>query len=170
MKRRSVMATLLMAVLPWCAYAPASGQEAGSDGEDRAAVLVAVETFFTSMTDRDVVAARSVLEPLGRFFSVRIGADGSRSVRTFTNQEYLDGLAGGTVVQRERMWDVQIRIHGDIATAWGPYDFHRDGVFSHCGVDAVDLIRTAEGWRITGGVYTVEPEGCAPSPLGPPGT
>ena len=169
MKLRSVIAGLISAALPWCAFAPASGQEGASGDVDRAAVLAAVETFFTSMTERDVAAARSVLEPQGRFFSVRIGADGDRSVRSFTNQEYLDGLADGTVVQRERMWDVQVRVHGDIATVWGPYDFHRDGIFSHCGVDAFDLIRTTQGWRLTGGVYTVEPEGCAPSPLGPPG-
>ena len=49
-----------------------------------------------------------------------------------------------------------------------PYDFHRDGEFSHCGVDAFTLVRTESGWKISGGVYTVETEGCAPSPLGPP--
>jgi hypothetical protein len=38
----------------------------------------------------------------------------------------------------------------------------------HCGVDAFDLVETPEGWKIAGGVYTVEMEGCAPSPLGAP--
>lgn len=169
MNRRALFAALLLATLPWWAPASAAGQESGPDDADRAAVLVTVETFFGSMTAKDVAAARSVLEPQGRFFSARIGADGTRSVRTFTNQEYLDGLAEGAAVQRERMWDPQVRIHGDIATVWAPYDFHQDGAFSHCGVDAFHLIRTAEGWKITGGVYTVQPDGCTPSPLGPIG-
>jgi len=147
----------------------ASAQQQGADAGDRAAVLAAVETFFASMTARDAEAARSVLEPRGRFFSVRAAPDGTRSVRSFTNQEYLDGLADGAVDQRERMWDVQVRVQGDIATVWAPYDFHQDGAFSHCGVDAFDLIRTGEGWKITGGVYTVQAEGCTPSPLGPIG-
>ena len=169
MNRPSVLAALLMATLSWSAPASAMGQEAPADRADRAAVLAAVETFFTSMTAKDVEAARRVLEPRGRFFSTRIATDGTRSVRTFTNQEYLDGLEGGTAVQQERMWDAQVRIHGDIATVWGAYDFHTDGTFSHCGVDAFDLIRTPDGWKITGGVYTVQPAGCAPSPLRPVG-
>jgi len=49
---------------------------------------------------------------------------------------------------------------------WAPYDFWRDGKFSHCGVDAFDLIKTDEGWKIAGGGYTLESK-CEPSPLGP---
>ena len=47
-----------------------------------------------------------------------------------------------------------------------PYDFWIDGKFSHCGIDAFDLIKTEEGWKLAGGVYTIESK-CEPSPLGP---
>ena len=57
-------------------------------------------------------------------------------------------------------------VHGLIATVWAPYDFWIDGKLSHCGIDAFDLIKTEDGWKIAGGVYTVE-SNCAPSPLGP---
>jgi hypothetical protein len=57
---------------------------------------------------------------------------------------------------------------GDLATVWAPYDFHRNVQFSHCGTDAFDLLRTADGWRLTGGAYTVETESCPECPLGPP--
>jgi hypothetical protein len=67
---------------------------------------------------------------------------------------------------RERIWNPDVRIHGLIATVWAAYDFWIDGKLSHCGVDAFDLIKTPEGWRIAGGVYTVETQ-CSPSPLGP---
>jgi len=149
--------------------APAGAGAQAVSPEDRDAVLSAVQTFFRTMTEKDVEGARTVLEPEGRFFSVRTGAGGARTVRSFTNQSYLDGLAGGTVRQVERIWDARVTVHGDVANVWAPYDFHRDGIFSHCGVDSFDLIRTPQGWKITGGVYTVEPEGCAPSPLGPVG-
>jgi serine/threonine protein kinase len=46
------------------------------------------------------------------------------------------------------------------------YDFWRDGSYSHCGVDAFDLIKVDGQWRIAGGMYTVE-AACEPSPLGP---
>ena len=68
----------------------------------------------------------------------------------------------------ERMWEPQVRVHKGIANLWAPYDFWLDGKFSHCGIDSFELMKTAGGWRLTGGSYTVEREGCAPSPLGPP--
>ena len=34
------------------------------------------------------------------------------------------------------------------------------------GADSFDLIKTAAGWKIAGGTYTVEAK-CAPSPLAP---
>ena len=55
---------------------------------------------------------------------------------------------------RERIWNPEVRVNGLIATVWAPYDFWIDGKFSHCGVDQFDLIKTEEGWKIAGGVYT----------------
>lgn len=159
-------------VFLWMATAalltPRAG-EAQTDSSDRDAVLATVAAFFSTMTARDVEGARAVLEPEGRFFSVRPGADGEKVIRSFSNQSYLDGLAGETRRQLERIWSPRVQVHGDVANVWAPYDFHVDGAFSHCGVDSFDLVRTPSGWKITGGAYTVEREGCAPSPLGPPG-
>jgi len=70
-------------------------------------------------------------------------------------------------ISRERIWNPEVRVHGSIATVWAPYDFWVDGKFSHCGVDAFDLIKTPDGWKIAGGVFTMEAK-CEPSPLGPP--
>ena len=76
--------------------------------------------------------------------------------------------AGDETRMLERMWDATVLVHGPLAQVWTPYDFHADGEFSHCGVDAFTLIKTSEGWRVSGVAYTVEPTGCEPSPLGPP--
>jgi hypothetical protein len=67
---------------------------------------------------------------------------------------------------RERIWNPEVKVNGLIATLWAPYDFWLDGKYSHCGVDQFDFIKTEEGWKIAGGVYSVESK-CAPSPLGP---
>lgn len=133
---------------------------------DEQTVLATVQSFFDSMAAKDVEAAREVLVPEGRFFSVRV-VDGEKVVRSSTNQEYLDGLAKSQGDWLERMWDPEVRIEADLATVWAPYDFHLDGAFSHCGVDAFNLMRIEGVWKITGGGYTVEREECPPSPLGP---
>ena len=134
---------------------------------DEQAVLAAVQSFFDTMAAKDVEGAKEVLVPEGRLFSVR-AVDGEKVVRSSTNQEYLDRLANAQGNWLERMWKPEVRIQGDMATVWTPYDFHRDGEFSHCGIDAFNLMKIDGAWKIAGGSYTVERTGCSPSPLGPP--
>jgi hypothetical protein len=134
--------------------------------DDKAAVLATVQKFFDTMAARDVEGARFVLMADGRTVSVR-EQNGETVARTSTVEAYLESLAKGKSASRERMWNPEVRVHGAMASVWTPYDFWVDGKFSHCGVDAFTLIKTADGWRISSGTWTIQREGCAPSPLGP---
>ena len=60
----------------------------------------------------------------------------------------------------ERLTAIDIRIDGDMATAWTPYKFYYKGNFSHCGVNALQLIKTAAGWKIWSIIDTRRKEGC----------
>jgi hypothetical protein len=133
---------------------------------EREAVLKVMQAFFDTMAAKDIDGARKILQPQGRFHAMRM-RDGKPDVRAFSNEEYFADLKAAKQALRERMWDPEVRIHGLIATVWAPYDFWIDGKLSHCGIDAFDLIKTGDGWKIAGGVYTLE-SNCAPSPLGPP--
>ena len=132
---------------------------------DREAVLKAMQVFFDTMTARDVDGARDILVPQGRFHVIDAAKPGSEP-RSFSNEEYLAQLQASKQTMRERIWNPEVRVHGSIASVWTPYDFWIDGKLSHCGVDAFDLIKTPKGWKIAGGVYTIE-RSCPPSPLGP---
>ena len=48
-----------------------------------------------------------------------------------------------------RIWDPEVRIDGDLAQVWAYYTFHRNGAFSHCGVDAFMLLKVGGEWKIT---------------------
>ena len=133
--------------------------QSSSEGD---AVLKVVQAFFDTMTAKDIDGAREILVPQGRFHAMRTGAE----PRSLSNEEYLAQLQASKQTMRERIWNPEVRVHGAIATMWAPYDFWIDGKFSHCGVDAFDLIKTDKGWKIAGGTYTLESK-CAPSPLGP---
>jgi hypothetical protein len=132
---------------------------------EREAVLKALQVFFDTMTARDVEGARQILVPQGRFHVMDLARPKSEP-RSFSNEEYFAQLQASKQTMRERIWNPEVRVHGPIATVWTPYDFWLDGKLSHCGVDAFDLIKTADGWKIAGGAYTIE-SSCAPSPLGP---
>ena len=154
------MRVALITIVFALAFTSADAQVPG----ERDAVLKAVQVFFDTMTARDVEGARQILVPQGRF--VAIDTVKKADPWSFSNEEYLARLKESKQVMRERIWNAEVRVHGAIATLWAPYDFWIDGKLSHCGVDAFDLIKTNEGWKLAGGAYTIE-AGCAPSPLGP---
>ena len=138
---------------------------AQSSSTEKDAVLKTVQAFFDTMSARDVEGARAILQPQGRFHAMRI-RDGKPDVRAFSNEEYFADLQASKQKMRERIWNPEVKVNGLIATLWAPYDFWLDGKYSHCGVDQFDFIKTEEGWKIAGGVYSIESQ-CAPSPLGP---
>jgi len=146
------------------AHEPAASPGAGEE----AVVIAAAQRFFDTMAACDAAGMRAVVEPAGRIVRLRAGAGAESVTSTSTFGEFLARLGPCPERFLERMWDPQVRVRGGLATLWAPYDFWRGATFSHCGIDAFDLVKTASGWKIVGGAYTVEPEGCAPSPLGPP--
>ncbi|MGH7572979.1 MAG: nuclear transport factor 2 family protein, partial [Gemmatimonadota bacterium] len=60
-----------------------------------------------------------------------------------------------------------VLVHPPIAVVWAPYDFHVEGVFSHCGIDLFEMLEIDGEWKMTNASWTVETEGCEPSALGP---
>ena len=125
--------------------------------QDEAQVLATVQRFFDSMTAKDTAAARQILVMDATYYSVREDDSGTM-MRGSTNQEYVEQLATTTDDLQEMMWDPQVMVHEGIAVVWTPYEFHVNGEFSHCGVDAFSLVRVDGQWKIAGIVYTVERE------------
>jgi hypothetical protein len=154
---RHVVISILFVAMP--------GASSAQTANDRDVVLQTVQTFFNTMTTNDAEGAGKILMPRGRFHIMDMRKS-TLEPRTFTGEKYLARMRKSKQTRRERIWDPEVRVHGLIASVWAPYDFWVDGKFSHCGVDLFDLIKTAAGWKIAGGTYTVEAK-CAPSPLGP---
>ncbi len=136
---------------------------AGIAQPEEKAVLAVVQQFFDVLASRDAAAARELFLPEARFVVVNESA-GKRAVTGRSFAEFTEGLAKGKEKLLERMWSPEVRIRGGMASVWTPYDFHRDGKFSHCGVDAFHLVKTEGGWKIAGAMYTVEKQGCESRP------
>ena len=60
----------------------------------------------------------------------------------------------------ERIWDVEVRVDGNLATVWTPYAFHLGDQLSHCGVDAFQLFKDTDGWKVFHIADTRRREGC----------
>jgi hypothetical protein len=87
-------------------------------------------------------------------------------VSSQTLEEFAGRLSAAKAQMLERIWNPKVFVRGRIAHLWAEYDFHLNGNFHHCGVDSIALVKSADGWRITGIEDTRETVGCTPSPLG----
>lgn len=145
------------------ATAPAARQE------DERDVLRAVQAFMDAINTRDTTAYRALVLAEVKNLIIVPQAD-SVVYRWRSTDESLYNLGSEGPDLLERIWEAEVRVEGPIAAVWSPYDFYVDGAFSHCGIDAFQLVRTDAGWRIGAIAYTVirDKEKCPPSPLGPP--
>ena len=134
---------------------------------DSAAIAGVVQRLFHAMAQRDTVVLRALLLPGSRFVSIR-GDTTVATPRVQGDSAFMRSIVRGSERLLERFWSPVVQQHGPVATVWAPYDFHVNGQRSHCGVDALSLVRDATGWRIASIVYTVERTGCPASPLGAP--
>jgi hypothetical protein len=132
-------------------------------------VLRVVQAFLDAINNRDNAAYRALVLPEVK--NLIIVPQGDSIVHRWrSTEESVANLGSEGPDLLERIWQAEVRVNGPIAIVWSPYDFHVDGEFSHCGIDAFQLVHTDAGWRIGAIAYTVirEKQKCPPSPLGPP--
>jgi hypothetical protein len=60
----------------------------------------------------------------------------------------------------ERITFDVVRIDGDLASVWTPYQFYYNGRFSHCGVNSFQVVRLNGVWKIHYVIDTRRKTGC----------
>ena len=155
------LAVLACAPSPARSGAASAAPPAPDAGRAESEVVAAVERLFVGMRTRDTAMLRALLAPDLIVFSVRQGEGAPAVVRHQSLPDFLRAVVASPEVLRERMWSPEVRLDGDLATLWAPYDFHRGERFSHCGHDAFQLVRADGRWVVTGLTYTVRRAPCA---------
>src|SRR4051812_32925231 len=144
----------------------ANAPEAETPEQARASVLAVVQRFFDAMAARDPVACRATLAPEGQLQALKDDAK-SATVSYRLLSEFADRLPTWTERPLERIWNPTVLVQERIATVWAPYDFHRDGKFSHSGIDVFTLMRASDGWKIVSLAFTMQPNVPSQHPAGP---
>ena len=185
MTRASITVTLAALALTGCTPVADDRSEADSAPEaaesdartahmptdaERDAILAAVQGIFDALAAGDGEILREIMHPDVLMHSVERAADGTRSGSTSTRDQLIARLEGSEQVLIERMWDAEVRVSGDLAMVWTPYDFYVGEDLSHCGADALLLTRNDdESWTIVALSWTrLQPPECELHPDGPP--
>jgi hypothetical protein len=139
--------------------AVARGQATTAAPDERAAVLAVVQRLWDGMKARDTAMARSVFDSSAMLSRV-VTRNGEARVQLTRVSEFIEALSRATEPWNERMFAPEVRIDGPLASVWTEYDFHLGDKFSHCGVDAFQLLKTSAGWKIVALSDTARREGC----------
>jgi hypothetical protein len=164
MMRRALLRSLfcVAAASPLAAQAPSSPEERE--------VVAVVQRMFDAMRAKDTAAMQSTFHPSARLVGMRAGRDGAAPiVQVLSASDFVKFMGSDTRGPWiERAWDPQVRVSGTLATVWAEYDFHFGTTPSHCGVDAVQLLKTSAGWKIMSIADTYVREGCPKRPTPTP--
>jgi hypothetical protein len=149
--------TLRSAVFLGLLSAPLSAQTAA----EREAVLKPVNQLFDAMRKHDSAAARAAFAPIGRLLQIS-DRNGEVKVNALTPDDFARAVGRDPSAPpwNEPYYEPEIRIEGRVATVWTWYDFLLGDKWSHCGVDAFQLAKLADGWKITQLVDTRQTTGC----------
>lgn len=150
----------LLAWLIGIAPAAVAAQTVGRAEGSRAEVVATVQRLFDGMRAGDSTAVRSVFHPEARLLTT-VERGGVPVLQSGSVDQFVAAVGGRRdAVWDERISEPEIRVEGNLATAWMEYDFYLGDRVSHCGVNALQLFRAVDGWRIVQIMDTRRREGC----------
>jgi hypothetical protein len=119
--------------------------QATADDSVRAVVV----RLFDGMRTRDSAAVRAAFVPGARLQTAVVRQDGTPVLR----EDSLDSFVRAVGEPSDVTWDEQldawhVRIDGPLAVVTVDYTFFAGPRLSHCGIDAFQLFRGPEGWKI----------------------
>ena len=104
-----------------------------------------VKQLFDAMRARDTLGMKATFHPQNRLL-----ATGARP-QFVPVSAWLRGIAGAQASPDERLFEVETRTDGTLATVWARYELWVGDQFSHCGYDAFQLLQDAGEWKVYAG-------------------
>jgi hypothetical protein len=116
---------------------------------EEANVTEVINKLFTGMHNHDTVMVRSAFGEKVTLATVVRNREGKHVLRLEEFPDFIKSIGQpSSEIFTEEIWNLKIQIDGAFAQAWCDYGFYVGKNFSHCGVDAFQLIKTTEGWKI----------------------
>lgn len=114
------------------------------------AVKSVIETMFDGMREGDSTKVSGVFAKNVLMYSASFQEDSTTKLSEGSASRFLTAV--GT--PHDKVWDERIsnliiQVDGPLATAWMDYAFYLDDTFSHCGVNAMNLVYIDGKWKIT---------------------
>ena len=114
-------------------------------------IAAAIDAAISGSADKDRACMKALLIPEARMMFVSLGADGTTTYRLETLDDWIARVkAKGHAVLEEKQLKYHIERYGNIAHLWSSFTLQSDGKQVARGINSIQAIKEAGGWRVTG--------------------
>ena len=128
---------------------------------EHVAIMTPINNLFNGMNKGDSAMIHKAFRDDVVFVTISTDKEGKPKLNRGELKRFLTAM--GTPheeIYSEPIWDVEIEVDGNLAQVWAKYAFYLGKNFHHCGVDAFQLFKEADGWKIFQLTDTRQTEGC----------
>lgn len=129
--------------------------KAQQEEKEKQAIKKVIETFFEGLHKGDSTIMKNTLHAEIKIQTTATNKEGTKLLKTEERQQLLKGIAdkNPNVVYLEKLLSYDIKIDGNLASVWTPYEFYVNGNFNHCGANSFQLFNNNGKWEI---IYLVD--------------
>lgn len=126
-----------------------------SQNSEELEVKNTVIKFFDAFHKQDSIAIKEIVSKNVILQTIGKNKDGVTKLRDEDFSSFLKSIVAIPKDKKfeEKLLDFKIKVDGDMANAWTPYEFYFDGKFSHCGVNSFQMVRLEDSWKI---IYLID--------------
>lgn len=114
-----------------------------------------IDTFFEGLHKGDTTIMKNTLHAQIKIQTTSSNKEGKNILKTESRNQLLSTIANKKPehVYLEKLLSYTIKIDGNLASVWTPYEFYFNGNFSHCGANSFQLFNNNGKWEI---IYLVD--------------
>jgi hypothetical protein len=132
---------------------------------DPGAIPAAIDAAITGPADKDRACMKALFIPEARLIVVSIGADGAPNYTILSVDDWIARVkARGHATLEEKQLQFHIQHYGSIVHLWSTYALYSDGKQVARGINSIQAIKEARGWRVLGIMWQAE-SASAPLPI-----
>jgi hypothetical protein len=156
MLRIFLLSTMLAGGLAGTAQALTEATACGLPANPEA-IPAAIDAAITGPADKDRVCMKALFIPEARLTVVSPGADGAPVYTLLTVDDWIARVkAHGHAQLEEKQLKFHVQRFGSIVHLWSTYALNSDGKQAARGINSIQAIKEANGWRVLGIMWQAE--------------
>jgi hypothetical protein len=153
----------MKAILTTAVLLCASSLAAETPSPEQAEVIAGADAFFAALRSDDKMALGKHMDIGGTIYIHNRMNPSDPRIVVVTVPDHLERWARSSGKVDELMRYTHVLVDGDMAQVWGPYRFISGTSTTHCGINALSMLRAQNGkWIVANTSFTmVAPGQCA---------